>query len=43
MENNEYVFCSECDDAWNCPYAGNVDGCECGIKKEDEEEDFTNV
>ena len=36
---SDYVFCDECEESCACPDACRMDGCECGLKTKEEEEE----
>ena len=33
--DDEYTECDNCEENWNCPDVTRLDGCMCGIKKEE--------
>lgn len=39
---NEFVFCYECEESFNCPDACRKDGCEWGLKTLINEENEKN-
>lgn len=36
MGDDEYIFCDNCEENWNCPDATRLDGCVFGIKTVDD-------